>query len=118
MNDEDDPLKQLYFCWGREYSGNDKIILTHNMPAAPRWGRPAGRLARRCWRAETGMNTEEENEELGDVIRGDEEGMEGALAVVTCCRLNGGLRELCSSGVAPASGMLKAETWDLYQFSR
>ena len=54
------------------------------MPGAPRWGRPAGRLARRCCRADTGMNTEEENEEVGDVVRGDVEGMDGALAVVTC----------------------------------
>ena len=54
------------------------------MPGAPRWGSPAGRLARRCWRAETGMNTDEENEEVGDVVKGDVEGMDGALAVVTC----------------------------------
>ena len=38
------------------------------------------------------MNTEEENEEVGDVVKGDVEGMDGALAVVTCCRLKGGLR--------------------------
>ena len=62
------------------------------MPGAPRWGSPAGRLARRCCRADTGMNTEEENEEVGDVVRGDVEGMDGALAVVTCWRLKGGLR--------------------------
>ena len=64
------------------------------------------------------MNTEEENEEVGEVVRGELEGMDEALAVVTCCKLNGGLRVLCSSGVAPARGMLKADTWDLYQFSR
>ena len=77
----------------------------------------AGRLARRCWRAETGMKTEEENEEVGEVVRGEEEGIEEVLAEVTCCRLKGGLRELWSSGAAPWS-MLRAETWDLYQFSR
>ena len=46
-----------------------------------------------------------------------EEGIEEVLAEVTCCRLKGGLRELWSSGAAPWS-MLRAETWDLYQFSR
>ena len=64
------------------------------------------------------MNTEEENEEVGEVFRGDVDGIDEALAVVTCCRLNGGLRVLCSSGMSPARGMLTAEIWDLYQFSR
>ena len=64
------------------------------------------------------MNTEEENEEVGEVVRGDVDGIDEALAVVTCCRLNGGLRVLCSSVMSPARGMLTAEIWDLYQFSR
>ena len=71
-------------------------------PDDARAGSPAGKLALRCCNADTGMNNGEENDEVGDVTDDDDDSIDGVLGVVTCCRVNGGLRDVCSSGVEPA----------------
>ena len=94
------------------------------LPAAPREGRPPGRLARRCCSAATGMNTGEEKDEAepgpGEVIEAVE-----AVELAdpdTCWRLNGGRSEEWRSGPGAAPGlrssMLWAEIWERYQVSR
>lgn len=62
---------------------------------------PPGRLALRFWSAETGINTDGENDELGEVTDDVDDCTEEVLVGNTCCRENGEVREVCRAGADP-----------------
>ena len=83
---------------------------------------PAGRLALRFWSAETGINTDGENDEDDEVGEVADDCTEVVLVGgTTCCSEKGEVREVWRAGAVPGAvlmSMLRAEIWERYQFSR